>query len=1749
MSGFFTAIPTGTDVNLTTNGLLDWVHWGTFTEFASDRKAVVAPLISEVTPYGGLSTDGPFQYSDNFNGYSWTDGSPHTSISNSPTGLYEFGKNNGTVGLQFNASADTTWRVLKVYVGTFAARGQITATLSDGGGYVNTTINNTANGPGGFYTLIYAADSPDQVLTVKWAAKNLAKSGGNATLQAAALSYYTNNNPPVIWLMSPTNFATIPASTDVTLAATALDVDGSVTNVEFFADATKLGETNAPPFTLVWSKVPLGRFLLTARAADDAAGARVSSPLEILSYSNGGSLAVTFDSSPTNVVLSSDGTHDWAHWGLVNSNSFDHRASVPQQIPNFTRIGPNDVHQLDDDFTQWSWSGGTPTATASDSTTAVYIFGYTNGFTLPLPAGTNWRSVRIYVGVYAARAKFQAALSDLSAPAYTDESFTNKYHNSYRVYSLTYAAASEGQTLDLRLTSSAVYDAIFGNVTLRSASLDAVYPLAILTAPTNNAQFVELANIPLSATATDWDGTVARVEFYEGPNKIGETSTAPYGITWSNVPQGNYSLTARATDNDGAAGSSLPILVRVLTNTPPAVTLTNPPNGATFVEGDNVTLGAQAFDVDGSVKRVEFFADAAKLGERTNAPFTLVWSNPAAGSHTLTAAATDDHGILATSAPVGIMILGNLPPTVAITNPVSGQGFARLTDILISASAGDSDGAVRRVDFFADNALVGQRTNAPFSLTWSSATLGSHFLTAAATDDRGKTNLSEAVQINISNRPPLAALIQPVNGDRFFEDTNVTLVAGVSDLDGSIARVEFFESAHKLGESSNAPFSLTMNNMALGDYQFTVRATDSDGATTVSAPVAITVVTNAPPSVTITNPVEGQTFFATTNITISADAFDSDGWVRLVQFLWGDTKLGEASAAPFSMVWSNVPRGTYSLRAIAYDNWRGSTVSLPVGIRVTNSPPGVDLTAPASGHRFFEGMEIPLSALASDPDGTVARVEFFADTNKLGEVTNAPFSLLWSNAALGDHMLTARATDDNGATTLSAAALIHVVTNAPPIVVITGPTNGGIFLTPLNLTITVQTSDPDGSVTLIEFFADTKRLGAVRSPFSFVWTNVPRGSFLLTAIAHDDWTGTNVSAPVVISVSNRPPEVMLQQPTDGTRCFQGTNLDLTASPADLDGSMARVEFFEGTNLLAELTNAPWTFTWSNVVAGNYALSAQATDNDGAGAVSAAVAIEVVSNLPPNVALTSPSNGDGFLRLVNLTISAEASDSDGFVRLLEFLDGTNLLAVFTNVPCSFIWSNAPLGTHELTVRASDDWDGVSVSTPVTITVSNRPPTVLLRQPATGARFFQGTNLTLQAEATDADGTIALVEFFAAKTVVGQVTNAPFVCTWSNVPAGIYKLTARATDDNGDSNFAEPVVIEVVSNIPPSVAVTDPTNGASFLRLADIVISAAANDIDGTIRQVEFWDGTNLLVVATNAPHSFIWSNAPLGMHELTARASDDWDGVTVSAPVEISVSNRPPGVTLVNPTNGAVFIEGDIVALEATAADLDGRIARVEFFESTNLLAQLTNAPYRFAWSDAVAGDYTLTAAATDDDGARIVSAVVNLTVNTNEPPKISLVAPTNGGSFFSPAVIPIAAAASDPDGTVRLVEFFANDSKLGEATNAPFSLAWSNVVTGSYTLTSAVTDDRGAVTVSADVSIIVNRAPPLIVLLHPLANAQEFTFSFATQPEWNYRVESLESFDAKNWIAVTTLFGDGSTAVITNALSTNGFKLFRVVAE
>lgn len=283
-----------------------------------------------------------------------------------------------------------------------------------------------------------------------------------------------------------------------------------------------------------------------------------------------------------------------------------------------------------------------------------------------------------------------------------------------------------------------------------------------------------------------------------------------------------------------------------------------------------------------------------------------------------------------------------------------------------------------------------------------------------------------------------------------------------------------------------------------------------------------------------------------------------------------------------------------------------------------NQPPVVSLSSPASGSRFTAPASFPLTANASDPDGTVAKVEFFRGGTKMGEAAAPPYVLTVSALAAGSYNLTARATDNAGATTESPVVAVSVGDNQSPLVALIAPVSGATFQAPATINLVAAATDPDGTIAQVEFFQGTGNLGAATvAPFQFSVSGLTAGAYSFKARATDNGRATSESAPVVVNVTaaNHAPLVTLTAPAAGAVFNFPATIQLVASASDSDGSIARVEFYQGVVKLGEAVAAPFTYSWSGMLPASYALSARAFDNLGASAPSAASPIVVQAALP------------------------------------------------------------------------------------------------------------------------------------------------------------------------------------------------------------------------------------------------------------------------------------------------------------------------------------------------------------------------------------------------------------------------------------------------------------------------------------------------------------------------------------------------------
>ena len=195
----------------------------------------------------------------------------------------------------------------------------------------------------------------------------------------------------------------------------------------------------------------------------------------------------------------------------------------------------------------------------------------------------------------------------------------------------------------------------------------------------------------------------------------------------------------------------------------------------------------------------------------------------------------------------------------------------------------------------------------------------------------------------------------------------------------------------------------------------------------------------------------------------------------------------------------------------------------------------------------------------------------------------------------------------------------------------------------------------------------------------------------------------NRSAPV-----NQPPSVTISSPTKGNEFIAPATVTIDAIASDPDGTVGKVEFYNGTVKLGERTTAPWSFTWKEVQEGTYSLTAAATDNSNSRIVSEAVTVVVEKaasaiNQLPSVAISSHAESDTVEAPATITLTAEAFDSDGSIVKVEYYNGPEKIGESFTQPWSFSFECHEAGTYEIIAKASDNLNATSASAPVKIFV--------------------------------------------------------------------------------------------------------------------------------------------------------------------------------------------------------------------------------------------------------------------------------------------------------------------------------------------------------------------------------------------------------------------------------------------------------------
>lgn len=311
---------------------------------------------------------------------------------------------------------------------------------------------------------------------------------------------------------------------------------------------------------------------------------------------------------------------------------------------------------------------------------------------------------------------------------------------------------------------------------------------------------------------------------------------------------------------------------------------------------------------------------------------------------------------------------------------------------------------------------------------------------------------------------------------------------------------------------------------------------------------------------------------------------------------------------------------------------------------------------------------------------------------------------------------------------------------------------------------------------------------------------------------------------------------------------------------------------------------------------------------------------------PRVSITSPSAGGAFdppgTGVISVVAFPPMVESGTALTKVELFDGTTKLGEVNNpvagATLNFNVSGLANGKHTITAKVTDAKQRVGVSSALALAITTKP-TVDLISPLSGAAFEDPDFVTFTAAASDADGNIQRVEFYAGNFLVGtSATNVggAFSVNWTTPIAGNFNVTAVAYDNLGAARVSTAVAIfvKITPNMPPTITLAMPSLNATYYTPATVPFVAQVNDVDGSIAKVEFFQGSpnggsTLLFTDTVAPYEYNWANVGIGTYAVFAKVTDN-RGATAEATGSVSVTNQPQGI-LTTSTPSITFAARDV----------------------------------------------------------------------------------------------------------------------------------------------------------------------------------------------------------------------------------------------
>jgi RHS repeat-associated protein len=717
------------------------------------------------------------------------------------------------------------------------------------------------------------------------------------------------------------------------------------------------------------------------------------------------------------------------------------------------------------------------------------------------------------------------------------------------------------------------------------------------------------------------------------------------------------------------------------------------------------------------------------------------FTNVPAGTHNITAIATNAAGQATTTPPLAVVInpsTATTAPSISITSPRTNSAYTAPAAFSVSTATIDPNGKVPSVEFQLDGAHYSTVNTNGAGISTANLTnvpVGTHTVSAIAT---GVTGLSATASITVTVNAGIQSgisFVSPVSGQTFQHWDTISVT--ITDPDNAVHHINVYESAVQisgLGNSGTGIYSTAFPNAVVGTHTFIARAFSAAGVELGNTSVTFSVVENNLASVSILSP-NGQTYTVPATVPLLVTASRADGSISAVGVYDEHgvqiTGLNDNGTGNYATTFFNVPAGTHTWTAKAFDAAGVSTQSNPVTFTVIpNTPPLVSISSPTSAQTYIAPATIPFMAVATDGGGgavtAVGGYENGVQITGLNNNGTGNYATTFFNVGAGTHTWIARAFDNGGLSTDSAPVTFTVLPHVPPVVKFVSPSSSTPFVAPATVPVVVNATGASSPMNGVNILENGQQLTGINviftngtGSYSTSFANVAVGTHTWTATALDIGGGTTSSTVTFRVYPSQPPTVSITAPDDHQSAVPGNPIALSANAADSDGTITQVQFFNGATPLGTAAlndgtnkNGIYTLNWASVPAGTYSVAAVATDNTGIAVTSSPIVINVDPSAAMSVAVTPPPVAASYTAPASIPLTAMVSNNDYDITDVQFFNGANLISsglqtsgVATSG--SFVtnaWTNVPAGTYSITASATNSGGLTVASTPVIFTVN-------------------------------------------------------------------------------------------------------------------------------------------------------------------------------------------------------------------------------------------------------------------------------------------------------------------------------------------------------------------------------------------------------------------------------------------------------------